>query len=75
MALVAGADIDRASTKQGPPLAIAASMGKLRMVRYLANKGAQLTWEMPDGVQHSAIEKAQNYPHIQRRLRDFYERK
>ena len=74
MLLDAGGEIDLRSEKIGPPLACAASMGRMEAVQFLAKKGAKFEWSMADGTKENAIDAAKNYPKVQQWMRDFCEK-
>ena len=75
MLLDAGGEIDLRNEKISPPLACAASMGRMEAVQFLAQKGAKLEWSMPDGTMENAIDAAKNYPEVQQWMRTFYKEK
>ena len=71
MLLDAGGEIDLSNEKIGPPLACAASMGRMEAVQFLAKKGAKFEYSLPDGTKENAIDAAKNYPKVQQWMRDF----
>ena len=75
MLLDAGGEIDLRSEKISPPLACAASMGRMEAVQFLAKKGAKFEYSMPDGTKENAIDAAKNYPKVQEWMRDFCKEK
>ncbi|KAM0805996.1 ankyrin repeat-containing domain protein, partial [Usnea florida] len=75
MLLDAGAEIDLRNEKISPPLACAASMGRMEAVQFLAKKGAKFEYSKPDGTKENAIDAAKNYPRVQQWMREFWEEK
>ena len=69
--LDAGGEIDLTSEKISPPLACAASMGRMEAVQFLAKKGAKFEYSMPDGTKENAIDAANNYQKVQECMSDF----
>ena len=71
--LDAGGEIDLRNEKISPPLACAASMGRMEAVQFLAKKGAKFEYSMPDGTTETAVDAAKNYPKVQQWMREFCE--
>ena len=73
--LDAGGEIDLRSERINPPLACAASMGRMEAVQFLAKKGAKFEYSKPDGTKENAIDAAKNYRKVQQWMRDFCKEK
>lgn len=47
-------------------------MGRSGVIQILAKRGDMFRHVMPEGIEHSAVRAAKDYPRIQQWLREFY---
>ena len=59
-----GAEIDLEGSPEGSPLMVAASFGRLEMVKFLVRAGAKLEYTNEKGNYRNAFVSAQTHPHI-----------